>query len=99
MGDLARMERCQRFCEEFGEDMKTALTAQRGHECMLGTYFVNNTVHIWVKVGDYEYMDPDIIFEPDYNVEDDTLKWMSGLLSIDIPTIKERLKKVRLLDA
>lgn len=90
MGDAVREARALRFIHEFAEDLEKLAIQDRGHTVILG-HDDNNQVRFWVTVGEFDYMSPTVVWDPDSDFRTD----LSDILEeLGLPVTEENQKKV-----
>jgi hypothetical protein len=106
MGSISRGNRCERFIAEFNDDIIKYFDfpVSDGGPIVsigLGQHDVFEMVFLYVRLkmpsGEYEFMDPDIIFDPECPDDDDLVESVKRYCHDDEDEARQRLEKADLL--
>jgi len=103
MGSIVRSNRCERFIAEFSDDIIKHVDLPAGviHKVWLDSHDVFEMVFLYVELkfssGEYIFMDPNILFDPEGPDEDDLIESVKPYCHDDEDEARQRLEKADLL--
>jgi predicted metal-dependent hydrolase len=103
MGSISRGNRCERFIAEFADDVVKHFDLPQGviHKAWLDSHDVFEMVFLYIELkfpsGEYIFMDPNVIFDPECPDDDDLIESVKQYCHDDADKARQRLEKADLL--